>query len=172
MSSWNVVWVRERTFELMNKSSTLIHLSPSSQVDVSLLMSRMEDLGVPVAYTEELREIRFTKLRDMGDYKDCVIRMSSNRRTRESMDRVFVHELAHHVEETYDTCSNESIHAEKRSSAKHLPDGYAKKNVFEYFAVGFEVYYCGTREERKKMKTKNPILYRTIHEIHRNFRRP
>jgi hypothetical protein len=133
----------------------------------------MEELGVPIAYTEDLEEIYFTKLPggDHGDYVGGRIRMSADKKTREIMDKVFVHEIAHHMDDQEDVTSDETLNEERKLKAKHMSDTYAKKNVSEYLAVGFEVYYLGSREEKAKMKKMNPRLYKTIASLHRRFSR-
>jgi hypothetical protein len=50
-----------------------------------------------------------------------------------------------------------------------MPDGYAKKDVGEYLACGFEVFYCGAKKVKDKMKKMNPHLYRTIKVLDREF---
>lgn len=173
MASWNVAWVKAKEYMLMNGDSTPVRLSPSSKPDVSWLMSRMEELGIPIAYTKDLEEIYFTKLPggDHGDYCAGRIRMSADKKTCPIMDKVFVHELAHHVDDQEDVTSDEKLIQEKKRAAKYMADTYAKKNVGEYLAVGFEVYYLGTEQEKKKMRKRNPRLYRTIGDLHRRFSR-
>ena len=173
MPSWNVVHRKGREYELLNGSGTPIRLSPKAQPDISWLMARMEELGIPIAYTMNLEEIYFTFLkgRDHGDYRVGKIRISSNKETKEIMDSVFVHELAHFVDDMDDVTSNDLLIKEKKQRAKYMPDPYAKKNVGEYLAVGFEVYYLGTDEEKKRMRKSNPRLYRTIASLHHRFSR-
>jgi hypothetical protein len=134
-------------------------------------MSKMEELDVPVKYSVGLKEVLCTQLRGMdhGDYLDCRIRMSSDKKTQDIMEKVFVHELAHHVDDMHDVTSDEKLAQEKKAKAKHMPDGYAKKNVGEYLAVGFEVFYCGSVEEKRKMRAKNPVLFQTIRSLHRRL---
>ena len=173
MPSWNVEWVKAKEYVLLNGDCTPVRLSPASKPDISWLMSRMEELGVPVAYTKDLEEICFTRIPggDHGDYLSGRIRIAGDLKTQPIMDKVFVHELAHHVDDQEDVTSDERLTKEKRRAAKHMADTYAKKNTGEYLAVGFEVYYLGTKEEKKKMRSKNPRLYRTIAELHRKFSR-
>lgn len=172
MPSWNVSHVKGREFELLNGSATAVRCSKSAKPDIPKLLTRMEELGVPASYTVGLSEIYFTRLPGThGDYLDCRIRLSTDSRTLELIDKVFVHELGHHIDDMEDVTSSDDLKHEKKTRSKHMSDGYARKNVSEYFAVGFEIYYCGTIEEKRKMKKKNPVLFRTISRLHRRFKR-
>lgn len=137
----------------------------------------MEVHKVPIAYTEGLKEIYFTLLPSYskgrvtsGDY-DAIgkIRLSCDTTSRDSFDRNLIHELAHHVDEMEGISDRESIIEEKRTSARHIPDAYARKDVSEYVAVGFEIYYFGTRTQRGELRRQNPKLYNVIRYIHRKY---
>lgn len=135
-------------------------------------MSRMEELGVPAGYTRELEEIYFTRLHgDAGDYFDGRIRISVDSKTWDIADKVLVHELGHHVDDMEDVTSDESLAHEKKTRGCYMPDGYARKNVGEYLACGFEIYYCGSKQDKRNLKKKNPVLYATIRRLHRRFSR-
>lgn len=128
-------------------------------------------MGVPFKYTDGLDLIYFTFLRGLhGDYVDDRIRICANDETKKVMAKVFVHELGHHVDEQEDISGDEAIIAEKRERAKYIDDSYAKKNVVEYVAVGFETFYCGTNEEKRRLRKKNPRLYAAIRRCHRKYR--
>jgi len=169
MQSWNAIFVEDKEYQLLNSSLTSIKFSNASKFDLALLMSKMEERGVPLSYTSELTEIKFTQLRngDHGDYLNGVIRLSSDKTTQSLMDKIFVHELAHHVDCTNNITDDDSILREKKKKSKYMKDKYARKDVFEYFAVGFEVFYCGTDEEKRFMKKKNPILFSVISKLHK-----
>lgn len=170
MSSWNVLYISDREFQLLNGSQTLITLSPKSKFDVTLLMSKLEEIEFPLSYTKGLKLIHMTKLPGTaGDYLDCRIRMSSDKLTQDIMDVVFVHEVAHHIDDIENVTDDEHLKKEKKKKAKFMPDGYAKKNVGEYFATGFEVFYCGTKKEKSNMRKKNPRLFSTISALHKKF---
>jgi len=169
MISWNVVYTKNKEYELLNGSSTLIKCSPKSNPDISWLMSRMEELGVPPAYSHNLEEIYFTRLVDDGDYSNGRIRISVYSRSWVVADKILVHELAHHVDDIENLTDNDMLLKEKKKKVKYMPDGYARKNVGEYLACGFEVYYCGTEKQKKTMKKKNPVLYKTIEKIHDKY---
>lgn len=173
MNSWNVIPAKESDidFVLLNGDRTIIRFTQRAEwLDIPWLMSKMEELNVPFAYTVGLKEIYFTMLQGLdGDYKNGLIRLSIGMGSRYTLDRTFVHELAHHVDEAEDISGRESIITEKKTSAKELVDTYARKNVCEYVAVGFEVFYCGSKKERSRLRKKNPKLYNVIRYIHRKY---
>jgi len=166
------MWVGVKEYVLLNATSTPVKCSPSSRPNISWLMSRMEELEIPVAYSNGLEELYFTKLKgDHGEYQAGKIRIACDAKTEGIMDKVFIHELAHHVDDQEDVTSNDRLIYEKKYCAKYMIDVYARRNIYEYFAVGFEVYYLGAPAERKKMRRYNPHLYRTITKLHRQFSR-
>ena len=172
MASWNVEWIKAREYILLNSSSTPVRCSPSSKPNISWLMSRMEELEVPIAYTNELEELYFTRIgSDHGEYCSGKIKIASDQKTKDIMDKVLVHELAHHVDDQEDITSDDKLIEEKKTHGKYMPDRYARKNIYEYFAVGFEIYYLGTDIQKKKMKRINPRLYKLIHRVHKRFSR-
>lgn len=134
-------------------------------------MDEMERIGVPPAFTENLEVIEITILKGLlGDYLNGRLRLSSTAEARKNLGKVFVHELGHHIDDEEEISEDEKIKQEKKKAAKFMSDAYAKKSVGEYVAVGFEVYYYGTKEEKAKMKKKNPVLYRKIASIHEQFK--
>ena len=159
---------------LMNSSCTSVTMTKRSKFDPLVLMSRMEELGVPLGYTKGLKEIRFTIHRDSGTYMDGVIKLDSLRTWGpgcvDSVCQTFVHELGHHVDETEAiSCDHELVKEKVKKSCK-MPDSYAQKSASEYVAVGFEVFYFGDRKERSMMKKSNPKLYSIISRLHRKYR--
>lgn len=154
-------------------TSTVISCSPKSRPDITWLMSRMEELGVPPSYTWDLDEIYFTRLagRNHGDYCNNKIRLSVDKESWSMVDRTLVHELAHHIDDQEDITGDDALIKERKLKGRHMADSYARKNVGEYLAVGFEVYYVGTRKERGVMRAKNPVLYHTISRIHKRYRK-
>jgi hypothetical protein len=173
VNSWNVVQMPgqdERSFTLTNPSRTLVRHSRRVRPDIGWFMNRMEELNVPIGFTKELSEINFTVLDAATDANywngKIQIAMGNNRRNK---DRAFIHELGHHVEDLEDIAGIEEIVLEKKTSAHFLPDKYARKNVSEYIAVGFEFFYCGTSDQKRKMRKRNPRLYRVISQIHKKY---
>lgn len=171
---WNVIKCndKEADFVLLNKSKTTISFSKRSNADLAMIMNEMEEASVPFSYTNGVKKIYFTLLRSNthGDYSDGNIRLSCGRNSRDMYASTFVHELAHHLDEEEDISGRDSIITEKKRKARYLTDSYARKNVGEYIAVGFEVYYFGSRDERARMRKNNPKLWNVIRHIHRKYR--
>lgn len=174
METWNVIKHNdpEGDYILINKTNTFIRFSDRVSIDISALLSRMEERNVPISYTEDLAEIYFTHLKDKtyGDYADNKIRLSCCVSTTNELDRTLVHELGHHIDEREDISGRTSIIKEKRTCSKFIDDRYADKNIGEYVAVGFEIYYFGTKEVKAKFKKKNPKLFNVIRYLHRKYR--
>ncbi len=156
---------------LMNRWSTILRFSRRANADDALLLfDRMDELGVPFSYADELEEIYFTILPGKhGQYSPCEIQLSVTRDSRLALDRTLIHELGHHLDNVEDISERPSVIREKREGAKTMLDPYANTSVSEYVAVGFEVYYVGTRVERARMRRHNPKLYRIIADIHRKY---
>jgi hypothetical protein len=154
----------------MNRWSTTLRFSKRAKVDVITLFNRMGELGVPFSYCDELEEIYFTLLpHKHGQYAPHEIWLSTSLDSRGCIDRTLVHELGHHIDNVEELSERLPIIEEKRLQSKFMPDNYARQDVGEYIAVGFEVYYLGTREQRRKMRELNPRLYRTIGDVHRKY---
>lgn len=171
MESWNVIRDDEGDYILLNIDKTPIRLSKRANVDLPLLMAKMEEANVPVAYTAELQDIYFTILTgpNAGDYDhDGKIRVSCSSAAGWAIERTFIHEIAHHVDDNEDVSSRPEIMAEKKTKAKHL-DSYAKKNSSEYVAIGFEIYYFGDKVERTRMRKKCKRLYWAIRTLHKKY---
>lgn len=139
------------------------------------ILSTLEEVGVPISFTDGLKEIYFTLLRGdedykqvYGDYKDGVIRLSVDPESREELVETFVHELGHHMDERYDISARKKIVEEKKKASRLMPDSYARKDVDEYVACGFEVYYFGSRRQRGDFRRNNPKLYNAIRYLERN----
>ncbi len=182
MNSWNVLPDKEdeRKFYLANDVGTVVRLSKRVDVDLPLLMSRLEERGIPIAYSYGVHEIYFTVLPGddedkyavkYGDYDrvEKRITLSCGVQARPDLHSSLVHELIHHVDMNEDFSSREKIVEEKALKARGLDDGYASVNVDEYVAVGFEMHYFGTREQRRKIRKEHPRLYNLIRYIHRKY---
>lgn len=173
MRRWKCVQKKGREYTLCEDLGIEVFLSPSSTVDVRAVVDQLNELNIPSSFAFALEEVYFTRLRnrDHGDYLKGRIRLSSNAVTQSIMGQVIVHELAHHVDELFCLSSDEKLVKEKKLRWKYLPDPYAKKDVSEYLAVGFETYYCGSLRQRVEMKQKNPVLYEIISSTHNFFHR-
>lgn len=156
---------------LLNRARTQIRFSRRVKVDLAKLLVQMEEANVPLQYTNGLKEVYFTFLRGLyGCYLDDRVMISCDQHGRECMDRTFIHELAHHLDEEEDISERPGMLEEKKKSHKVLGDKHARDSVSEYVAIGFEVYYFGTKIQRKKMQRKCPRLWKTIRYIHRKYR--
>lgn len=173
MNSWNVEHVGEDEYVLMNKNRTVIRMSEHAVVDLGEILAEIEEAGVPISFTDGLKEIYFTILKSdekttlQGDYKNGVIRISTAMANRDEMAETFVHELGHYVDEVYDISLKKKIIEEKPKKARLMPDDYARKNIEEYVACGFELYYFGTREQRGAFRRNNPKLCNVIRYLDR-----
>src|SRR3954468_6303858 len=102
MASWNVAQIvqdRENEYLLLNKSRTVIRFNKRVKLSPAILMSEMEELGVPIAYTEGLDDIYLTLLvNTSGDYRNNKIRLTCCQESRDGPSRILVHELAHHLD--------------------------------------------------------------------------
>lgn len=172
MASWKVDHVRGEYFLHNGKEPTKFRCSPKSKPDIPWLMRRMKELNIPISFTLGLKEIYFTRLHGThGDYSSGILRLSTDKRSWEIAPLVLTHELAHHLDEILGITKDKRLIREKMTKSQHMPDGYAQKNTCEYLACGFEVYFCGEKKEKDKMKRKNPHLFRTIKTIHQKFSR-
>lgn len=177
MESWNVepTGITDEPYYFRNSSQTIISFSKRTSFDISILLVKMEERGVPFAYTEKLKELRFTILKGsiVGNYGKGLIHLSPQGwgpGSDESMCQTFIHELGHHIDEQEAISSDLKIIKEKKTCAKHLPDSYGTKNIDEYIAVGFEVFYFGSNKDKKKLRKKNKHLYKRIMQAHRKYR--
>lgn len=174
MESWNVVVVEgsEEDFLLLNKTNTAFKFNKRINPEISTLMSKMEEAGVPLAYTEDVTEVYFTYIISPihGDYTDGKIRMSYNEGSLPLLERTFVHELGHHVDDSEGLSDDEDIKKEKRTRAKHLNErNVIRADVGEYIAVGFEHFYFGTKEQKDSLKKHNPKLFKALKSIHKKY---
>jgi hypothetical protein len=133
-------------------------------------MYEIETAGVPITYSNGLREIAFTRIvKDVGDYIDCKIRVSTIKEGLRNAAKILTHELAHHVDFMEDVTSDEKLIREKTKKAKFMSDGYSRKDVAEYWACGNEVFYFGDEKAKKKLRKKNPYLFKKISLTHQKF---
>lgn len=168
--SWNVIASGHdgREFVLLNKSRTIIRLSERVNIDVGAFLSKVEEAGVPISFTDGVKEIYFTFLREnRGQYLDGLVELCATETDLRKICSSFVHELGHHIDELRGMSDRKKIIEEKRKSSHLMPDSYARKNVDEYVACGFEVYYFGTRKQRGDFRRSNPKLYNAIRYVDR-----
>jgi hypothetical protein len=175
MELWNVVPNDDVAypFVLANPNSTLISFNKRVKFDINILMSSMEERDVPFNYTKGLKHVRFTILKDGGTYlnKEIMIHMQNECGSwwRESICQRFIHEVGHYVDEVEAICEDINVINEKKS-VLYYPNTYSKKNIYEYIATGFEIYYFGSEEERRLQKKNNKQLYKRIKEAHNKYK--
>lgn len=143
----------------------------------------MEEAGVPVFYTDQLKEIYFTILPGTprttleGDYVGHGLTQYKGPRPRvrlsytaESLPKALIHELGHHIDVLEDICSRADVvkefEAHKKKTAELIEGGYEKRTVGEYVAGGFEMYYFG---DRKWFKKHRRVLHDVISSCHRKY---
>lgn len=141
-------------------------------VDLAEIAAALEEANVPLALTDGVTEIYFTILcnENVGNYSKGVISISYCRVGRKLAWKTLVHELAHHIDESEGISDGPEFIQEFRSRSHLLVDDYARELPREYLAVGFETFYFGMKWERRRMRKRNPLLWRTISSIHRRLR--
>lgn len=170
MGSWNLVdGGSDRSYFLTDRGHTPLRLGRRVRVGLAALLVSMEEAGVPVAYTDGLREIYLTHLRGGrdGDYSDGVIRVSCSPQVQ--LARTLTHELAHHVDEAEDISGGAAVRSEwgSRPDLGGI-DAYALTDPAEFVAVGFEEYYFG---KRTRLRRRLPRLFRAVSEAHSKYSR-
>lgn len=171
METWNVVEMDEG-YVLLNSTATLIRLAKHVRMNVAELLDKMEELQIPLKYTSGLKEIYMTQLYRYGkhgDYLENHMRLSCGPNDKEYLPKTFVHELAHHVDDREGIRLDEAVISEYKKHWRSLGDKYARKNVGEYVAIGFEIFYCGTKGEKSRLRKKNPRLYKAIRKTHLEY---
>lgn len=159
-------------WRLLNGSATLLQFD--QRVDASVvesLIGRMTDARVPFAYSEGLREVYFTYLPNRrGDYEPGHVRLSCDA-SGGVLDTTFAHELGHHLDEIEKLSTRRKVVEEHETKTLEAPaGGSSRKDIEEYVAIGFELYYFGKRGIKTRLKKENPKLYNVIHHLHRKYK--
>lgn len=161
-------------FFLLNNSKTLVKVNRRSRFDPQTLFKRLSDLRFPFKYTEGLDLIHFTFFQErynaMGDYWDGKIRINISQSCIDSILETFMHEVGHHVDEKEGQISS-FLKEERKKRAKHLHEKFSANNEDEYLATGFEKFYAEDFADRRQLRKNNPLLYRTIQMLHRDYKR-
>lgn len=170
MESWNVEPRGKYEYSLLNPARTLITVNQRADVDLGWITGVLEEIGFPLGYTSELEEIRFTWVKNCGGYYlDNKVWVAPHI-DRALMVSNLIHEIGHHVEEMEDLTERESLIREKKERGHLIDDTYSQKNIYEYIACGFQVYYCGTTLQKKNLRKNNPKLYNVINWLHRKYK--
>lgn len=156
---------------LLNRSNTLISIRKGLKFDPLPFFKQLEKLKFPLKYTDGLERIHFTILKESGVggfYLDNRIWVDVSKSQLDFTLQIFAHEIGHHVDDQEEVAS--MLHEERMKRAKHLRASWSKRSDEEYLALGFEKYYGGSPADRRRMRLRNPLLYRTIRFLHREYR--
>ncbi|MHA2045175.1 MAG: hypothetical protein ACW99G_10290 [Candidatus Thorarchaeota archaeon] len=167
--SWNIVSNDDGNFTLLNGSETLIRVHKQIKDDLIVqLMSKMEEISFPIEYTEGVKEIHFTYLKNKleGDYSsDGRIRVSCANMQLPIIHEILIHEIGHHID-AEECSSDDSLlvaeWAEKSGSFVHVD---IHKEPCEYFAIGFEKYHSPDHSSGNITPKSHPILWNIIDRI-------
>jgi hypothetical protein len=176
MEHWNVAVCDPRkndgaSLYLMNRSETMVSVNRRVHFDPVKFFKKLEKIKFPVKYTVGLERIHFTILTgDAGGYyMDNKIWVDISRAQLDHTLQIFVHEVGHHVEEQ--EAISTFLHEERMKRSKHLHASFSERSDDEYLAIGFERYYSEDPADRRALRKKNPLLYKTIQRLHRDYRR-
>lgn len=139
-------------------------------------LHELKQNNLPLQYLNGLNEINFTILKSKnlnvfhGDYLNNRIRISFNSGYNIKPSRIFVHELGHYIDETHEISEVETI-IEEWEKYKNKMSYSSKMGVDEYVADGFEIFYCGTRSEKRKLKSTYKKLNKLILMIHEMYKK-
>jgi hypothetical protein len=154
---------------LRNRSSTQVSVSKRTHFDPVKFFQRLDKIKFPLKYSEGLERISFTVLTgDAGGYyMDNRIWVDISQNQIDHVVEIFTHEIGHHVEEQ--EAISTFLHEERMKKAKHLHSKFSEKSDDEYMAIGFEKYYTEDPATRRELRKKNPLLYKTIQYLHREY---
>jgi hypothetical protein len=174
MENWTLVSRRNRggpQFYLNNRSKTLVWLGHGAKsFDPHALFAKLEEVKFPLKYIKGMKKITFKTLKKtyFGEYWDGEIWIDSRKKHRMStLVDTFVHEVAHFLDEEYYLSHRLTAERKRKGKAVHT---YAMKSDEEYFARGFERFYSLNPDKKKKLKKRNPELYKKIAALHRHHR--
>ena len=175
METWNCIPLNDGVMVLANAKRTLITFRKKLKVDIAEIMSKLEELGVPLAYADDIEEIYFTYIGsgDCGDFYRGRIRLDCSASSREEFVQTIIHELAHSVNEREFISIRDEVVKERKKYKYFLQATdrrNAKKNTSEYVSVGFELFYCGSKKDKRRLKRHSPKLYKVISQVHKKYR--
>lgn len=148
-------------------------------LDVQAVFRKIEEVGLPLRFTEGLVRIRFTRLaKETGLYVDDadgengeVIVDVSRRRPRRlsTIVAIIVHEVGHHLDFRQKWSVSARLTDERERTGRLLCKAI-KKDDTEYLARGFEWFYSPDPRRRQALRRRHPRLYRAILGLHRRRR--
>ena len=175
MENWGLVKVG-RSVRFNNSSRTRVHISPrvSKRVSRIIVQNLIEDLNevqFPKKFLRGVNLVDFSLLRKyVGAYWDNMIQIDASRsKQRRTILATFVHEVAHHVDQTMERHAQRGLTEERRKRGHHIHH-IARLNDEEYLARGFEKYYSRTSAERELLRRRNPKLHTRITSLNRRYR--
>ena len=156
---------------LLNRSKTLVSVHKRLRFDPIILFKRLEAVRFPVKYTEGLERIHFTIIpgTTAGYYIDNKIWVDVSQASIDSTMETFMHEVGHHVDE--EECVAPFLHDERMKRSKHLHEIFSTRSDDEYLALGFEKFYSENPINKRELRKRNPLLYRTIQLLNRDYRK-
>ena len=170
MRTWNIIDGDDGTYVLLNGSDTVIrkHKNISFTVMIGLL-SKMEELDVPIAYTDGIKEIYLTYLKGKleGDLKrkERKIRIGCNNAFLNTLHETLIHELGHHVDDREDISDRNDFVREWKKLSGSFAQYDMQSQPDEYFAHAFTEYYVN----RRGMAQRYPLMYRYSKQIHDKY---
>lgn len=179
MEKWSVAECDPRhndgaQFVLLNRTRTLVKVHRRLHYDPQTLFARLRAVRFPFKYTEGLDFINFTiipaKSDCVGYYIDNKIWVDVSQSGIDRVFSTFTHEIGHHVDEREEDIS-QFLKEERQKCAKHLHEKGCFRKDDEYLATGFEKFYHEDFEVRRILKRMNPLLYRTIQLLHKDYKR-
>lgn len=158
---------------LHNRSRTPIRVGRGVRIDVPHFLSELRRVEFPLAFTEGIELIQFRKIKGcFGQYDDGVIDIGFKpRRKMKVILETFVHEVAHHLDFDREMGVSKALDGERRLRGRYLEHAEARRDTEEYFARGFEKFYSGDASLKRRLRERNPRLYRLISRLHRKYRR-
>jgi Mlc titration factor MtfA (ptsG expression regulator) len=113
--------------------------------------------------------IQFRRMKNFfGMYSSDVVEIGAKpKRQMRMYVETFIHEVAHHIDSEDDY--SQALSEERRKKGSHIGHLEAQRNNAEYFARGFERFYSPDVGDKKKLRKKNPKLYKTIQKLHRQY---
>lgn len=158
-------------FILLNKTCTRIKVNRRMKFDPGEFLSRLDNVGFPLSFTDGIEYVNFTVITDKfnaaGYYVDNNIMIDISSDDVDFALETFMHEVGHYVDE------NENISGvlqdERLRCAKHLEERFSSRTNAEYLAIGFEKFYSEKTGHRKALRKHNPMLYKNIMSLHRKY---
>ena len=177
MERWRIAECRSKSskkYYLANRSRTVVKISARAKnFDVQSFLKELQKIKFPIRFTNNIQTITFSILgkRTFGLYCDDEIWIDVRKKHRmKTLVETFVHEVAHHVDLSGAHNSlDPKLKHERKMKGKYIHT-IARQSDDEYFARGFERFYAINPKYKKRLRQRNPRLYRAIEQLHRKYR--